>query len=594
MDEEEFFLNCGLVLPVPPFVFEQPPLSEVEAEAEAMPVLQPPPLSLSSPAAESDFLLENSRSNSPLLMPKSFLIRELLGKLGNICNSAGDISPVMGSCYDAIASATSNSCYANANANANATPPLSSPHTHRISSVPIPIPIPIMMVKDQYPITSLGMGNSISIPPLASNLPAMPGDPGFADRAARFSSFGSGSFNGLTSQFKLNNTTAAAAELPCSSGTLPRVSSSPCSLNLKVKAAAAAAAGSSQMGIKLQARNPAASGPSESMDNSSKDPSDQENGSKRIQGGDVNPRKRKATIPKGRAKEVAPTEPAASSNKVAENGDDEDPSAKRTKVKEGNNTNGGGDQGRNGNNTNAEKEEEDKEDEQHSTGNQKPSEPPKDYIHVRARRGQATDSHSLAERVRREKISERMKLLQDLVPGCNKVTGKALMLDEIINYVQSLQKQVEFLSMKLATVNPGRTEYNVDTLFTNKIPQPSCSLPQQTYPLDSSSTRVYCGHQPLQNPLQTNTTNTTMTPSSMDPLHATDLDHDNGMQLPLIDGLNDDDNDDDDVSQLPPLSLFEDDLQAIVDMGFGHHEDAAMRSHTLHGPNQIPLMKIEF
>ncbi|KAI4368958.1 hypothetical protein MLD38_017457 [Melastoma candidum] len=77
-----------------------------------------------------------------------------------------------------------------------------------------------------------------------------------------------------------------------------------------------------------------------------------------------------------------------------------------------------------------------------------------DYIHVRARRGQATNSHSLAERVRREKISERMKLLQDLVPGCSKVTGKAVMLDEIINYVQSLQRQVEFLSMKLATVNP--------------------------------------------------------------------------------------------------------------------------------------------
>lgn len=27
------------------------------------------------------------------------------------------------------------------------------------------------------------------------------------------------------------------------------------------------------------------------------------------------------------------------------------------------------------------------------------AEPPKDYVHVRARRGQATDSHSLAERV---------------------------------------------------------------------------------------------------------------------------------------------------------------------------------------------------
>ncbi|XP_042452375.1 transcription factor bHLH49-like isoform X2 [Zingiber officinale] len=77
-----------------------------------------------------------------------------------------------------------------------------------------------------------------------------------------------------------------------------------------------------------------------------------------------------------------------------------------------------------------------------------------DYLHVRARRGQATNSHSLAERVRRGKISERMKLLQDLVPGCNKINGKAMMLDEIINYVQSLQCQVEFLSMKLVAADP--------------------------------------------------------------------------------------------------------------------------------------------
>ncbi|KAG2400876.1 Transcription factor bHLH49 Basic helix-loop-helix protein [Vigna angularis] len=95
--------------------------------------------------------------------------------------------------------------------------------------------------------------------------------------------------------------------------------------------------------------------------------------------------------------------------------------------------------------------------------NQKP-----DYIHVRARRGQATDSHSLAERVRREKISERMKYLQDLVPGCNKITGKAGMLDEIINYVQSLQRQVEFLSMKLAAVNP-RLDLSIDDLFEKEV-----------------------------------------------------------------------------------------------------------------------------
>ncbi|PPS07583.1 hypothetical protein GOBAR_AA13055 [Gossypium barbadense] len=87
------------------------------------------------------------------------------------------------------------------------------------------------------------------------------------------------------------------------------------------------------------------------------------------------------------------------------------------------------------------------------------------YVHVRARRGQATDSHSLAERARREKINARMKLLQELVPGCNKISGTALVLDEIINHVQSLQRQVEFLSMRLAAVNP-RIDFNFDSVFT--------------------------------------------------------------------------------------------------------------------------------
>lgn len=61
-----------------------------------------------------------------------------------------------------------------------------------------------------------------------------------------------------------------------------------------------------------------------------------------------------------------------------------------------------------------------------------------------------------------------MKLLQDLVPGCSKVTGKAVMLDEIINYVQSLQRQVEFLSMKLATVNP-RLDLNIEGLLSKDL-----------------------------------------------------------------------------------------------------------------------------
>uniref|UniRef100_A0A5B7BK99 Putative transcription factor bHLH74 isoform X2 n=1 Tax=Davidia involucrata TaxID=16924 RepID=A0A5B7BK99_DAVIN len=119
-------------------------------------------------------------------------------------------------------------------------------------------------------------------------------------------------------------------------------------------------------------------------------------------------------------------------------------------------------------------------------------EDPKDnYIHVRARRGQATNSHSLAERVRRERISERMRLLQELVPGCNKITGKAVMLDEIINYVQSLQQQVEFLSMKLATVNP---ELNVDIeqiLSKDILHSQSGSAPILGYGSGMSSSHPY-------------------------------------------------------------------------------------------------------
>ncbi|KAL8246912.1 hypothetical protein R6Q59_008128 [Mikania micrantha] len=69
--------------------------------------------------------------------------------------------------------------------------------------------------------------------------------------------------------------------------------------------------------------------------------------------------------------------------------------------------------------------------------------PEPEYVHVRARRGQATDSHSLAERARREKIKKKMQYLQDLVPGCNKLTNKAAILDEIITYVQCLQRDAE-------------------------------------------------------------------------------------------------------------------------------------------------------
>ncbi|OAY65411.1 Transcription factor bHLH62 [Ananas comosus] len=210
--------------------------------------------------------------------------------------------------------------------------------------------------------------------------------------------------------------------------------------------------------------------------------------------------------------------------------------------------------------------------------NARPPEPPKDYIHVRARRGQATDSHSLAERVRREKISERMKFLQDLVPGCNKVTGKAVMLDEIINYVQSLQRQVEFLSMKLATMNP-RLEFNMDNLLPKDMHQECGTMPPPVYPLEAAPTRTFpFSHQPQghHHPLQSVVNNGIEMPLS------SSLHRSLSMPLPPLDGFADA------SSQLG--TFWEDDLQSVVQMGFGQTKEAAtFSSQSLHGRHDVDI-----
>ncbi|KAK1383173.1 BHLH domain-containing protein [Heracleum sosnowskyi] len=76
-----------------------------------------------------------------------------------------------------------------------------------------------------------------------------------------------------------------------------------------------------------------------------------------------------------------------------------------------------------------------------------------DDVDVKTKCIQSINNHSRAERIRREKINERMKFLQDIVPGCSKINGKAAMLDEIINYVLSLQQQIDLLSRKVATLS---------------------------------------------------------------------------------------------------------------------------------------------
>ncbi|XP_022731885.1 transcription factor bHLH122-like isoform X2 [Durio zibethinus] len=65
---------------------------------------------------------------------------------------------------------------------------------------------------------------------------------------------------------------------------------------------------------------------------------------------------------------------------------------------------------------------------------------------IRAKRGCATHPRSIAERVRRTKISERMRKLQDLVPNMDKQTSTADMLDLAVDYIKELQKEVKTLS----------------------------------------------------------------------------------------------------------------------------------------------------
>ncbi|KAG6402551.1 hypothetical protein SASPL_134747 [Salvia splendens] len=64
---------------------------------------------------------------------------------------------------------------------------------------------------------------------------------------------------------------------------------------------------------------------------------------------------------------------------------------------------------------------------------------------ARASRGSATDPQSLYARKRRERINERLKILQNLVPNGTKV-DISTMLEEAVQYVKFLQLQIKLLS----------------------------------------------------------------------------------------------------------------------------------------------------
>ncbi|GER46015.1 basic helix-loop-helix (bHLH) DNA-bindingsuperfamily protein [Striga asiatica] len=425
-------------------------------------------------------------------------------------------------------------------------------------------------IVDQMSISNFG-----SMATLAPPLPSLAADPGFAERAAKFSCFGSRSFNGRSQpQLGLSSNgemgiRSSSNPFSATNGKLSRVSSSPA---LKQGGSAMASRNSGQMEIP----RPGKMGPEKKLGKllgSNANSSNEESSvSEQIPSGEtgskisneMNSRKRKSGS-RGKSKD------GSNSAKVSEGGEDAD--AKRSKPTEGGKieTKTEEENFKGASNEESEKRKVD----------EKPSEPPKDYIHVRARRGQATDSHSLAERVRREKISERMKLLQDLVPGCNKVTGKALMLDEIINYVQSLQRQVEFLSMKLASVNPG-LDFNMENLLSKDMfQQNAISLPQQMYPLDSSSPAAFYQqniHQIHHN--QNNCSSILTGPLGQCTVDSLPMDARNlGIHLPSANGFNDT------ITQFPLFN--EDELQSIVQRG------SVQDPVNFSGSTQIANMKIE-
>ncbi|KAK1380856.1 hypothetical protein POM88_027600 [Heracleum sosnowskyi] len=103
------------------------------------------------------------------------------------------------------------------------------------------------------------------------------------------------------------------------------------------------------------------------------------------------------------------------------------------------------------------------------------------------------------------KISERMKFLQAHVPGCK----------------QSLQQEVEFLSMKLSTVNL-EMDFNMEDILSKDINQSWVPLKHESSGCISSDFPLFNLHSYM------------MPMNSLTPIICRNL----GMQHPLIDGYN--------------------------------------------------------
>ncbi|KAJ8753479.1 hypothetical protein K2173_019878 [Erythroxylum novogranatense] len=93
------------------------------------------------------------------------------------------------------------------------------------------------------------------------------------------------------------------------------------------------------------------------------------------------------------------------------------------------------------------------------------------------RRSRAAEVHNLSERRRRDRINEKMKALQQLIPHCNK-TDKASMLDEAIEYLKSLQMQLQVMWMGggMATMMYPGVQHYMPQMGVGVSPPPMPSM----------------------------------------------------------------------------------------------------------------------
>lgn len=85
------------------------------------------------------------------------------------------------------------------------------------------------------------------------------------------------------------------------------------------------------------------------------------------------------------------------------------------------------------------------------------------------KRSRAAEVHNQSERRRRDRINEKMRALQELIPNSNK-TDKASMLDEAIEYLKMLQVQLQMMSI--------RTGMTLPPMVVPSGMQPQMQMPQ--------------------------------------------------------------------------------------------------------------------